>query len=552
MSTTKSQTTDRIDLSQLAVDRGVKKTEVNSESGSPRRAWLTRYVLPAGILAAFAGLFAWAARDTFLPATSVTVTPVVVSRVEIKQGGTPLFQAAGWIEPRPTAVIASAFAPGVIQDLLVVEGQDVKKGEPVAQLVAADANISFREAQSTLHLREAELKRSEAILVAAQANFEQPTQLQADHAEAEAKLASVRQTLSNLPHQVEAARSRQKFAAESLARKEQVGEAVSGKILREARAELAAATSALEELESREPSLQAEMTALTRKLNALHKRLELMTEERRAVQVAEADVAAAQAAADQARLAVEAAQLNLDRMTVRAPIAGRILSLESRPGQRLSGNNPLAEQGVSAVVSLYDPAMLQVRVDVRLEDVPQVQVGQPATIETAALSEPITGKVLSVTTRADIQKNTLQVKVGINAPPEVIRPEMLAKVTFLAPESPVTDVVEEQPPLRVFVPQSLVAGSPESPAIWVADLTARTALLKAVDIGRAAAAGGLVEVVNGLTPTDKLIVGGRESLTKGARIYIAGEDTALQLYAPSSSLASPTADRTAQSTAPQN
>ena len=103
--------------------------------------------------------------------------------------------------------------------------------------------------------------------------------------------------------------------------------------------------------------------------------------------------------------------------------------------------------------------MLQVRVDVRLEDVPQVQAGQKATIETASLPEPITGTVLSVTTRADIQKNTLQVKVAIDTPPEVIKPEMLAKVTFLAPESPVSELVEGQQPLRVFAPQSLVAGA---------------------------------------------------------------------------------------------
>ena len=99
------------------------------------------------------------------------MTPVVVSRAEIKQEGTPLFQAAGWIEPRPTAVIASSLAPGVIEELLVVEGQSVKKGEPVAQLIAADAEIALREAQSTLQLREAELKRAEATLVAAQANL---------------------------------------------------------------------------------------------------------------------------------------------------------------------------------------------------------------------------------------------------------------------------------------------------------------------------------------------------------------------------------------------
>ncbi len=531
MSNNQPQLAEKLDLSQLAVDRGPSKP---ADTLAPKYPWLTRYVLPVGIIVAFVSLFAWAARDTFLPATSVTITPVLVSRAEVKQAGTALFQAAGWIEPRPTPVLASSLAPGVIEELLVVEGQQVKKGEPVAQLIAADAKITLREAQSTLQLREAELKREEASLTAAQANFEQPSEMQAIQAGAEAKLANTRLTLGNLPYQLEAARARQEFAAENLARKEQVGEAVSGKAVREARAELAAATSALNELEGREPTLQAELAALIRKRDALAKQLELMTNERKAVSVADAEVAAARAVADQARLAVESAQLNLERMTVRAPIAGRILSVEARPGQRLSGNNPLAEQGSSAVVSLYDPAMLQVRVDVRLEDVPQVQVGQPATIQTAALSEPIAGTVLSVTTRADIQKNTLQVKVGIKSPPDVIKPEMLAKVTFMAAPSPVSDEAAGESPLRIFVPQSLVANGEGSTSIWVADLTSRVAQLKPVEIGQSTPDGGLLEVVSGLTPTDKLIVGGRESLTQGARIRINGEDTTFQSHSSSS------------------
>ena len=540
MSNSQPQLAEKLDLSQLAVDRGPSKPV---ETAGPKCPWVTRYALPIGIFVAFVSLFAWAARESFLSATSVTIMPVVVSRAEVKQAGTALFQAAGWIEPRPTPVIASSLAPGVIESLLVVEGQQVKKGEPVATLIAADAKISLREAQAALQLREAELKRAEATLVAAQANLQQPTELQAALAEAEARLANTRLTLSNLPFQLEAARSRRQFAAEALARKEQVGEAVSGKVVREACAELAAATSAMNELEAREPTLQAELAALTRKHDALHKQLELMTNERRAVSVAEAEIAAALAVAEQARLAVETAQLNLERMTVRAPIAGRILSLEARPGQRLSGNNRLTsanspvEQGASAVVGLYDPAMLQVRVDVRLEDVPQVQVGQPATIQTAALSQPITGTVLSVTTRADIQKNTLQVKVGIDAPPDVIKPEMLAKVTFVAAPSPVAEEVAGQSPLRIFVPQSLMASDGGSASIWVADLTSRVAQLKPVEIGQSTPDGALVEVVSGLTLTDKLIVAGRESLTPAARIRVTGEDTTFQMNSSSSSVA---------------
>jgi multidrug efflux pump subunit AcrA (membrane-fusion protein) len=41
------------------------------------------------------------------------------------------------------------------------------------------------------------------------------------------------------------------------------------------------------------------------------------------------------------------------------------------------------------------------------------------------------GEVLRVTHEADLQKNTLQVKVGVSDPSPLLRPEMLTRVKFL-------------------------------------------------------------------------------------------------------------------------
>ena len=62
----------------------------------------------------------------------MTVVPVHVSRAEWQEEGTPLFKAAGWVEPRPTHVAVPALASGVVDQLLVVEDQAVEEGEPVA------------------------------------------------------------------------------------------------------------------------------------------------------------------------------------------------------------------------------------------------------------------------------------------------------------------------------------------------------------------------------------------------------------------------------------
>ncbi len=518
-----SNNASQLDLSQLAVDR----SSPEKTPAKIKRSWLTRYILPGGILAGFLILFGWAARDSFLPAQSITITPVVVSRAEIQQEGTPLFQAAGWIEPRPTPVVASSLAPGVILDMLVIEGQRVEKGEPVAMLIDADAKLALAQAKAKQKLQQAEVRRAEATLVAARTNLAKPVSLQVSLADAGAQLAETQLALGNLPFALEAARTNQQLAAENVRRKELAGGAVSGRILREARAELATATNAVNELTSRKPTLLMQLKSLQQKWDASAEKLKLLTEETRNVAEAEANLAVAKARAEQAGLEIEAAELRLERMTVRSPITGRVLSLQARPGQRLAGINPLSAQGSSAVVNLYDPTSLQVRVDVRLEDVPQVQIGQPALIETAVLSEPIAGTVISVTTLADIQKNTLQVKVAVSDPPEVIKPEMLGKVTFLAPPSPVVEEDQGESPLRLFVPQSLVLRGESGASVWVADLTENLAKRKEVEVGRGATADGLVEITSGLQPTDKLIVAGRESVSEGSRVRVAGEDRTL-------------------------
>lgn len=519
-----ASTNRAVDLSQLAVQRSAP----TSSALKARRHWITRYLIPLSILTGFTALFGWAARDSFLPAQSVTITPVIVTHADVQQEGTPLFQAAGWIEPRPTPIVVSALAEGVVMEIYAVEGQHVEQGKPVAKLIDTDAKLALQQADASLRLCEAEVKSAEAALTAARTTFDNPNKLQAALADAESRLAETRLVLGNLPYMIETARTRRQLAVENVDRKERAGQAIAGRVLREAKAELAAAESTLLELQSRGPTIERQVAALERKRTALDEQLRLMTEHKRAVASAEAALAVAQARRDQAQLAVETARVNLERMVVYAPISGRVLTLDARPGKRLMGMDPASEQSSSAVVTMYDPKNLQVRVDVRLEDVPNVQIGQPVEIETAALGKPITGKVLWTTTRADIQKNTLQVKVAIDDPPAVITPEMLAQVTFLAPPEPVENSKEEHQPLRMMIPRQLVIGGDGSSAVWLADVERGIARQQQVQLGRATTEH-LVEVATGLSPTDKLIVMGRESVNEGARIRITGEDTSIGL-----------------------
>jgi RND family efflux transporter MFP subunit len=512
----------QVDLRQLAVERP-------GSNGPPllrRRGWLVKWGLPLAIITGFAALVGWSARDHWLPAKPVTVVPVILTRAEVQVAGTPLFQTAGWIEPRPTAVMASALVEGVVEQLLVVEGQAVERDQPLARLLDADARIALQEAEAAVQLRVAQRDAIRATLAAAQQNLEHPVHLQASVAEADAILAELNTEMKNLPFTLRAAQSRLELARLDLEGKKSVGDALAGRVIQKAQSDFDAATAAVEELQTRAHSLERQREACSRRCEALQAKLSLKTEEKRALEEARANLAGAEATLTQARLAVESAKLRLERMTVRSPIAGRVLALNAQPGQRLMGLSAASDRDASTVATLYDPQHLQIRADVRLEDVPQVQVGQPVQISTASARQPLTGRVLATTSQADIQKNTLSVKVSIDDPPSVIRPEMLAQVTFLAPEAPGTKRAGEQNPLRLLVARDLIETAESGSVVWVADSAGGVARRRAIGLGRAGT-GQLVEVTQGLTALDKLIVGGREGLEDGDRIRVTGEDRAL-------------------------
>ncbi len=511
-----------VDLSQLAVDRGDRSD--GRSSAAPRGHPWSRYVFPGAVILGVLALIGWAARERLSLARRVTVIPVFATQAEIAREGTPLFKAAGWIEPRPTPVRVAALAPGVVDRLLVVEDQPVKAGEPIAELVNDDARLACERAEADFTLREAQQRAARATLAAAQIRFDQPVHLEAGLAEAEAELAAAETQLANLPFETRRAEASLTYAKSNYEAKSSAGKAVTGRALEEARSQYESARALVEELNGRVASLEKQKDALARRRDALQKQLELRADERRAKEEAEADLEATAARVEQARVALAEAQLQLDRMTVRSTVDGRVLHLIASPGSRLMiGSGQVGSHDGSTVVTLYRPEALQLRVDVRFEDLPSVRLGQSVSIESPAATSPMTGEVLSLGSEADIQKNTLEVKVAIHSPPDVLKPAMLVDVTFLAPKSRQADSTPSKR-LRLFIPERVVLGAGDERFVWAADQSAGVARRTPVELG-AAGPHGLVEVTRGLNVASRVIASGHEDLRDGQRIRITGEAT---------------------------
>ncbi|MDA7503879.1 HlyD family efflux transporter periplasmic adaptor subunit [Planctomicrobium sp.] len=510
-----------VDLRELSIDRG--------DAGQPklhrRKHFITRYLLPAILVFGFLALVVWAARDSIFPPKSVTVMTVISSTSEVQQAGTPLFQAAGWIEPRPTPVRVAALAPGVVEELLVVEDQLMQKGEPIAQLVKDDAVLSHESALVDQDLRQAEVQAAEATLAAAVTRFEKPVHLQAAVGEAEAALAKIETVLRNLPFELRRAEAEYIASLKDYEGKVAAREVIAGIEIDKAESEKDSRKALVEELKDRMSSLEKEQLALSQKRNALQIQLELLADELKEMNEAKARLTAAQARVAQAEVSVAEEKLRLDRMTIRSPVDGRIFRLIAHPGARIgSGMTQMAGHDGSTVVTMYIPSKLQVRVDVRFEDIPKVILGQQVEIGNPALTAPILGRVLFVSSEADIQKNTLQVKVEITEPPAFFKPEMLVDVTFLAPprlensEEPATE-------LRLYVPPELIHQGEGGSYVWIADRSENVARKQSVQT-RTQRIQGLVEITSGVNLATRIIVHGSDQLEDGDRISVTGEAAA--------------------------
>lgn len=507
-----------VDLRELAIDRGgTSRPRIQT-----RRHVLTRYVLPLVLICGFLALVAWASRDLVFPPKHVTVVPVFSTTAEIRQEGVPLFKAAGWIEPRPTPVRVAALAPGVVEELLVVENQPVKAGDPIAELVKDDAKLAYDRSLADLELRQAEIDVAQAARTAAETRFKQPVHLEAALGEAEALLAKIETELKNLPFQVRRAEADAAAMQKVHEGKVAAKGVVAGVQIDIAKGKAVSAKALVEELRERSTSLKKEQAALIQRRNALRTQLELLADETKAKDEAQAKVRAALARSAQARVAVAEAKLRLDRMTVRSPINGRVYRLIGDPGTNLaSGIGKTENSDGRTVVTLYRPEMLQVRIDVRFEDIPKVSLDQLVEINNAAISSPLTGKVLFISSEADIQKNTLQVKAKIPNPPPVLKPEMLVDITFLAPKKP-AQTTEPLRELKLYLPQQLIQQGDGGSFVWLADQSDGVAHKTMITTG-AVGSNGLVEITSGLTISSRIISGGSDGLQDGDRIKITEE-----------------------------
>lgn len=489
-------------------------------------------LIPLLVISATVALVAWSLWPTVRPVRQVRVTQAVFDRAAEPHpdaaqpaASTPTVQAAGWLEAEPFVTAVPALADGVVETVPVLEGDFVEAGQVVATLVERDARLALDRAEAELGEAEAAVSSAEADFSAAQTDWDRPIELERQVATAAAALAETQGELTRLPSLIGSARATLVRYEEELRRVEQAQERQAATdlevVIARQRAEAQRADVAA--LEAQEAILAARVDRARAELDAAKQVFELRVEDRRRLALAKAALARAIASRDRLLAARDEAALTLERMTVRAPVSGYVQRRLKSPGDKavLMMDDPTSAQ----IAHLYDPSRLQVRVDVPLADAAHVSVGQACEIVVEVLPDTsFRGRVLRVTHEADLQKNTLQIKVGVENPSPVLKPEMLTRVRFLGSERTGGDPgAEARSASRVLVPEGSIETTKGSARVWaVTDRRAARGVASPLAVEIVGRSEGWARISGPVQPGTLLIANPAE-LRPGEPVSIVGE-----------------------------
>lgn len=243
------------------------------------------------------------------------------------------------------------------------------------------------------------------------------------------------------------------------------------------------------------------------------------------VRIAEAELS--QAKADRGQITAQRvssvadvafAQAQLDNTVIRAPFAGTVVRKMAEIGESVApippGVNISTASG--AVVALADLATLEMEADVAEANVAQLVPEQQAEVTVEAFPDKRFRAVLrQVIPTADRTKATVLVKVTVIDKDETLKPEMSAKVTFLAAAPTKTDAAAQATAApQLIAPQTTVVT--RNGASVVFEIIQEVVKARTVTTGQARQ--GDVTITSGLSGGELLVNRPPDALKDGDRV----------------------------------
>ncbi len=387
-------------LDDLRIDRTKRPAQ---RGGRLSKAWIAIGV------SALLLLGGWRIGSVYFGAAEVDVHRVVVPRAG-SAGPEIVLQAAGYVVPHYRIEVASKVV-GRVKWMGVEKGDSVTGGEPIVRLEDEEYQARLLESMGTLRSLKARLAELEAG-----SRPEEVERAEADLAEARAQLQEAR--------------------------------------LRYGRAKELKDEGVISVAEYDEAQYRLE--ALAKRVDSLAQTLELL---RLGPRQEEIDSARAEVSRAEGTLAYN--RTLVDATVIRAPVTGTVLERNVEVGELVT-TGFVGDRGAKGyVVAMADLNDIQVELDISQNDFARTFMNQAAIVSTDAYRDrEYAGQVVEISPEADRQKATVQVKVQVLEPDELIRPEMNANVSFLAPSEGQDGAgASQQAPLIRIPSSALVDGN---------------------------------------------------------------------------------------------
>jgi RND family efflux transporter MFP subunit len=196
---------------------------------------------------------------------------------------------------------------------------------------------------------------------------------------------------------------------------------------------------------------------------------------------------------------------------VTAPVAGTIVALPAQVGMTISQAVPLAR--------ISGGGGLEIRLHVAERFISRISLNQPCEISLDAYpGEIFRGNVSEVSPTVDAASRTMEIKVSVDNQDSMLKAGMFAKVR----------VITEQKENIVKIPVTAMINRFGDQYVFVADLSDEAApVARRRSIVPGITIDGVMEVPQGLSPNEEVVVRGQTLLEDGSRINIVERLTSL-------------------------
>ncbi|HKG80225.1 MAG TPA: efflux RND transporter periplasmic adaptor subunit [Pyrinomonadaceae bacterium] len=226
------------------------------------------------------------------------------------------------------------------------------------------------------------------------------------------------------------------------------------------------------------------------------------------------EIRAAEAEVQQMKAALDYANTQLDATAIKAPVSGTVLERIVERGEMVSPSAFGGSGARTSVVDLADLTDLQVELDISQTDFARLKTSQRAEIIPDAYPNlKFTGFIEEIAPEANRAKSTVQVKVKVENPNEQLRPEMNARVNFLADQAPAT---ENRAVGRVLVPKAAVVKNDNSSFVFV--VKGNRVEQRTIRTGEES--GDAYVVLDGLSGNESVAVAEVDKLRDGDRVKV--------------------------------